>query len=135
MMIKLVILQQNPFFTIAMPCHVMPYYIKPPGIVYSLVQTERHDRKKMTRLERVLILVIEPQDWVSIYGSQYGYLAFCFKIFRNNPILRPFSIRVIFFPVVSLLEPESSQFFYQLRSGMIMQNCRSKMLLMDFQSL
>lgn len=67
--------------------------------MYSLVPKKRHDRKKMTRMENGPNI----RNRASSIGSQYGYLAFGLNKFRNcNPILRPFSSHIIFFPIVSL---------------------------------
>ena len=67
-----------------------------PGLVSSS-KSSKTRQEKMTR---------NGKWWWSLrFGSRYKgywYLDFCFKKFRNNPILRPFSSRVIFFPVVSL---------------------------------
>ena len=52
----------------------------------------------------------------------YKYLASCLKKFRHNPILRAFSSRVIFFPVVSLFWNQRVQPFLPCCVG----GCRLK---------
>ena len=72
---------------------------------FQMKVTTVDTHKTTNAWKMVLILVIELQVWVSIKG--YGYLAFCLKKIRNNPIFRPFSSRYVSCACHhSLLEPQ-----------------------------